>query len=1225
MDRQPLQILQWNCQSVSAKKNEIIYLLNIYNPFLVALSETWLRPRATLKLSGYKSIREDRSDGYGGVAIMIKKGYPYSIVDVPVHSVNISVIAVKINDICFVSIYFSRPTNDVLSEFKNILSILPTPYIVLGDLNSHHQAWGCSKSNYYGEELLKIIDDFNLCILNTGSPTRRTKPTEGKSAIDLSICTPDLASSLSWLTLSSTFGSDHFPILIDFPVIYRATQKNVSRFKYIMHNPDWGKFRNEVDSSVESLPSISNSNNVICAEAFTNMIIENVNKTFPLRKKSIHKICSPPWWDSDCSEAIRKRKNAERIYCQNTTVENFDSLSEIMKSTRVLLKNKKLEGWKKFCSSLSPQSKASVVWNNVRKFRSIYKETTSEICPYVIRKLLNQLAPSMAPEYILPSNISLPLSDFPLFTLDELKGILSNVIDTSPGCDDIIYSFLSNMSDMSLSYLLKVINSLVSTGEVPELWKSHVVIPILKTGKNPSDASSYRPIVLSSVMLKILEHLVKNRLEWFVEHNSLLSQSQYGFRKGKGTIDNISLFTTDIQTAFSNSESVIAAFLDISSAYDNVVLSILKNKLCKLNIPDYLVNIIMTILNNRTISISNDPTGETRQQYRGLLQGSVLSPILYNIYSHDLDKSISSFVNVLQYADDLLLYTIDKSIQTCCSNLSASISCLQNWLDHNGLNISATKSSVVLFSRSKLPPPIFISYKNTTIPVKSSVKFLGIVLDSKLTGIEHCNYLVTKCERNLNLLRCISGVWWGAHPLTLKLLYNALIRSIIDYGSFLLEPCNKNSLKKLDGIQSKALRIVLGAMKSSPVGGMQVECLDPPLYLRRILLCDKYFIRILEQKTHPLHAKLSHLNYLISNKPYWKHKTFPLLIKSYRKLLDFQHNTYQSVINPLFKHPFESLILTPKIIKLGIDKEMPCANYHFNNIINNKWPEYHLIFTDASKTHGNVGVGIFHKQYNIVQKIKLPEETSVFTGECYGLYKAVEYVHLMRLKKSIIITDSLSSLQSLQKFPLKSKFIPPVILDLRNMLHLCLSKNIYISFAWVPSHCDISGNDRADECAKDAIQCGDMYPYLNYCHDLASLPKFHLNKTWQNELDCGTLVKGKTYSVIQQYIPSKPWFSDVKLNKLSTSIINRMRLGHTSTPDHLYKIHIRNTNICDCGNDVGDLNHIFFSCPNYNHSTLYNNLINNKTPLPTSILTLLTNPSIYPILSSFILENNIRI
>lgn len=162
-----------------------------------------------------------------------------------------------------------------------------------------------------------------------------------------------------------------------------------------------------------------------------------------------------------------------------------------------------------------------------------------------------------------------------------------------------------------------------------------------------------------------------------------------------------------------------------------------------------------------------------------------------------MKASLSNQICILQYADDLLLYSIHQSPAIACSLLSHSLNLLKTWLDTNGLEISPTKSAAMLFSRMRLPPPINVYFGNNIIPVKKSVKFLGVFLDSKLSGINHCDYICNRCERTVNILRCLSGVWWGAHPFCMKLMYNALIRSILDYGTFLLSPGNVTPLKKV--------------------------------------------------------------------------------------------------------------------------------------------------------------------------------------------------------------------------------------------------------------------------------------------------------------------------------------------------------------------------------------------------------------------------------------------
>jgi hypothetical protein len=170
------------------------------------------------------------------------------------------------------------------------------------------------------------------------------------------------------------------------------------------------------------------------------------------------------------------------------------------------------------------------------QIQSSFKESQSPyIQEHLAEQFLDKLAPPSVHLYLYPihthlvnnNNLNAP------FQLSELKGILTYVKDSSPGTDGILYSFIGNLGDSSLKYYLTIINTVMSSGIVPPSWKSQEIIPILKPNKIPSDPSSYRPIVLSSVLVKIAEHLVKNRLEWFIESNGLLANSQYGFIKGR--------------------------------------------------------------------------------------------------------------------------------------------------------------------------------------------------------------------------------------------------------------------------------------------------------------------------------------------------------------------------------------------------------------------------------------------------------------------------------------------------------------------------------------------------------------------------------------------------------------------------------------------------------------------------------------------------------------------
>lgn len=1227
--------VQWNCRSVVSKKSEIIYLINVYNPFIIAITESWLKPGSVFKLSGFSCLRDDRPDGYGGAVLLVNNSFSFTIFSLPPHNSNsFSAVACIINNVCFVSIYIPHPSSQINTEIDNLLSLIPKPCVVMGDFNAHHRTWGSSISNSYGRDLLEIIDNQNLCILNDGSETRRTKPTENNSAVDLTIVSPSLASSVIWQTQPSTHGSDHFPILIKFTQFkLNEIPRALPRMRYRIINNKWCDFKKYIENKVNSLPHSSEEISVR-ADGFTKSLIEAADLTFPLKNSASGKLSSPPWWDKECSVAVAQRKQAELTYNSDMSEENFDNLVDTIAQTKKLLKEKKLQGWRGFCSTISPNTKPSEVWKNIRRYRNGVSTTTfTNMPPNLYNSFLDRLAPPTVPpkELFSPIHVSFPTCPYGLdvpFSIDELKGVLSDVHDTAPGKDGIPYSFYSHLGDNAMQYFLDLINSVMLTGVIPSTWKTQVVLPFLKPSKNPADSMSYRPIALSPVIIKIAEHLVKNRIEWFIENQNILPNSQYGFRKGRSSMDSLSVFTTDIRIAFSQNKSVVATFLDIKSAYDNVLIELLLRKLHVLRIPHLLTNFIQNMLAGRIIFLTN--TDLSRVAWKGLPQGSVLSPLLYNIYTYDLEASVSDTVSILQYADDLLLYSTSIYIDSAAQNINFALHFLKLWLDKHGLELSPTKSIVVPFTRKNSIPPINVIYDGISIPIKSQAKFLGVLLDSKLNGSAHCEYIVEKCERHINLLRCLTGVWWGAHPFSLKLVYNALIRSTLDYGTYLLEPGSIKFFKKLDSLQARAMRIIMGAMKSSPINALQVECGEPPLYLRRQFLCSRFFFRTLQFQNHQLHSKIQHLSELICSSSYWSHKSPPLLINSLRKYQTLSAQTHKSLLLPIFQCNFKALIQPlDTYLNLNIDRNGAHANVYFKSIVDDRWSGWHQIFTDASKhsQNGYVGIGVFHKQYNIVQKVKLPPETSVFTGECFGIVKALDYVLLMKLKKSVIFTDSLSSLQSLAKYPFRSKNAYPLVIEVRSKVFQCKSIGLTVNFAWIPSHCGILGNIRADKLANEAVECGDIFPYKNYTHDLIALSKIYLRDSWGEDWDRSSSSKGKHFKLIQHAIPVKPWFFKIKLGKRATTILIRMRLGHLCTPAHLARIKVKPDPSCVCGDEFGDVNHIFFACSQYNHRKLLQDLVACRIPLPTSVNILLAtlDPCIYHCLSSFIYMNNIEI
>lgn len=1233
------KFLQWNCHSIRHKKNDIITLINKYKPSIFAVQETWLKPGSNFRIPGFSCLRDDRSDGYAGSAILVSRNVIFKQLSLPSHSNSIFAVAVRANNISFLSIYIPEPNLAILSELKTIITSLPPPILILGDFNIHHTSWGCYYCDSISFPFLDLCDELDLCLLNDGSPTRRVPPSQNpKTAVDLSLTSPSLASSLSWSVLSSTHGSDHFTIILSIPDSLHSipTASLPPLLKFNIHRADWSQFRSHLDQEIMNIPLINPVNVLSSYLIFRNALLSSAANSIPLKNTVRCKIPSPPWWDSECTQACQSRSEAENAYSVAMSSENFISYQRIAAKTVRLLSEKKRLGWLRFCEELSPITPPSKVWKNMRRYRcSVPALVISSNDPSDwIEHFSCRLAPPSVPclEETFPSAFSSnSTDDFESpFSWEELSAVLEGLSDSSPGIDGIPYSFISKSSNSVKRVFLSILNNIFLSGTPPDEWRTQIIIPILKPRKPSSDPSSYRPIALSCTMAKILEHLIKNRLEWIVENRNILAKSQFGFRKGFSTMDSLSIFLTDVRISFSKNESLVGVFLDISSAYDNVLLPVLRQKMLQLSIPVKIVNIIFNLLSPRFVYIrAPNYSSSPRQLWKGLPQGSVLSPLLYSIYTYDLELSVNSFCQVLQYADDLALYVSSKNIDEASSRLNSGIGYLQDWLSDHGLSLSIPKSKVVVFSRSRSCPNVSISYDQHNFSVVDNVKFLGVVLDSRLTGVHHINHIVKKCEKNINILRSLSGVWWGCHPYTQKLMYNALVRSHLDYGTFLLEPCNKSAMSSLDKLQSKCLRLICGAMKSSPINALQVECGDAPLFLRRQYLSDRFLSKVIQSPYHPLISKLHILSDFISSNKYWYHKDYPCLFNSFVSYLRLPCPVFQYQKFPLFDISFKALIFQPQVLlDLGIEKKCNSANSQLNRYIAKHWPDWLIIYTDASKLsdQGCVGSAVWIPKYNMILNFKCPPQASVFSGESIAILEALSFIESHKLNKSVILTDSKSCLQAIvaNQFKSKSKF--PYILKIKNLLFSCHSKNIEVVLAWLPGHSGILGNETADLCAKDATTTGCMDHYRIYSNDLLPIAKQRLLSSWNSCWQKTSFCKGKHYADIQGFIPPRPWFCNFKdLHKRVTSTICRLRLGHTCTPVHLAKLHIRDSSICECGLDEGSPNHMFFSCPRLS-SSLYD-LLPPDIPRPIdlkSLLSLVNSPFVY-ILSSFINQNNIKL
>jgi len=329
------------------------------------------------------------------------------------------------------------------------------------------------------------------------------------------------------------------------------------------------------------------------------------------------------------------------------------------------------------------------------------------------------------------------------------------------------------------------------------------------------------------------------------------------------------ILSCDIHQGFVNSSLTIAAFLDIKSAFDNVIPNILIQDLENIGIPAKTRKFILNLISNRKLHFVIDGNKtDPFYSYKGVPQGSTLSPLLFDIYLKDTVKHLHTNSKILLYADDIVIYsTSNKPIEAFYS-LQTSLNRVSSFLRSRGLDLSPEKSRCMIFTKSKTFPILpSVKIDGTSLPFVSFVKFLGIVLDSKMLGKEHLKYLIHKGSIVVDILASLAGTWWGSHPHLLLSLYRSIFRASIEYGCHIFKfNLNKTIFTKLERLQYRAIRTALGYRISTPINVMLFESREISLKIRFVFLMHKYIIKSLARKLNPVIESLERLKISSLNK-----------------------------------------------------------------------------------------------------------------------------------------------------------------------------------------------------------------------------------------------------------------------------------------------------------------------------------------------------------------------
>ena len=1211
--REELEIIQWNCNGLYPKLTRFKNYLYDKKPHIVCLCETILKENREPNFTNYNTFFKHRVEGTkGGQAILVRRdviGYSKQINYLDRGQLEIQAVTIVLDrdKVDILNIY-NPNKNITVNEFEYYINQLENKIILIGDLNAHHPMWEeRSQGNATGNNIVNILFKYpDLTLVTPKSlPTRNNLNAFSSSTIDLCFASSELSLE-SNVKVIDDFGSDHELISITFNVKTNFQNIKTRRKWKFGESPDWANWGKLLDEPIYTGDVINDYN------LFVNNIVKTSDAFFGRTSGNFKPKYSKPWWNSDCSKASIDKKKAKRALKHNPSPENLINLKRAEAIVKKTVKEAKKASFKNYCSQINCFTPIGEVWKKVSSFNG--KRRFQSTPPLQEGSVLHT-QPAEKAEVIangfeasfninhdersenIDSNVvteALESNDIrglnTKITLEELKHSLSSLKDTSQGRDGVHNLMLKNLPTNYLTFLLSIINDSVEKSVLPEEWKKAIIVPIHKKGKEPSQPSSYRPISLLSCVSKVVEKIVCKRVNYYLEHNNLLSSNQAGFRKRLSTQEQIGRVETQIKEALANKKVCIVVFFDLTGAYDRVWHMGLLHRLASLGIKGRMLKWIKEYLRGRSFQVFLEGSLSTSRSIGSSVpQGSSFSPTLFNVMIGNIP--LQEGVQTTEVADDIAIICSHTDLTSVINNIQDQVNSFSKWCDDWGMVININKTKAMFFTHRQISTPV-ITLGECNIEFVKEFKFLGIIFDApRCTWNKHIANLKFSTINSLNLLSNISGRDWGADRETLLLLYRSLIRSKLDYGAVFYSSAATTNLNKLDVIQTSALRIACGARRTSPKVSLEVECNIPPLFIHRKKQLLSYLSKLRE-----LPVNLTMTKQLIheSNSPYnWTWLGAPAKAPSVTrcKILEYDLLGVNHLPNPISlvgpvppwedhaRYCFTDFSTGP-VDSLTDDM----ARSIFGALREERHAGMLEVYTDGSKvikdnvTSVTAGMVVFNEEGKMFQRWKLPQEFCIMTAELYAIWKALEFLSTQILYRGVIYSDSLSSI-SLIKGRDTKRYLPMCFKIQRLLMDMNRMKSVHIQY--VPGHKGIEGNELADLAASSAHNLDLLNNVPVPREDILKAASVILIRQWDAHWSEQVQFygKGRHLKQIKTELGHWPWASHQ--NRCLEKTFTRLRIGHVGLQQHLFRFNMTEDERCSCLEDEESVEHYLLHCRNF--------------------------------------------
>lgn len=818
---------------------------------IAVVQETWLNRGdknvyAEIKDHGFKILKQMRKVGTdgGGLAIIykpqldIRKTVINGTKDLKTFEFLSCNIQVKNKVVKLVNIYrlqyskkhrfTERMFLDEFEQFLNLVTPLHGELVLTGDFNFHIE----KESDYYSKSFLEL-----LCMFNMSQLTK--EPTHIKGGIlDLVINELNLNTVLSSVEVDYSFRSDHYPVISHIPCEPIKT-KPAKVLVRDYHALDILKFHDDLENC--PLSDSSRFKDLTCSstvELYNECLWSLIDKHCPLKEKTYReKSQKSKWFNDELDHMKRCRRQAERKLKKNPSEQNY----AIYRTIRNHYNSKLTEARQAYYKKIIDLSKKDIkslyktlnkITGNVQerihpsfasdqtianqmtefysdKIKTIREEITAE---------MNENDGSNSHVENLYLNVSNKLSCFNQLSTSKLKTIISKMNNKSCQLDPIPTFILKQCIDILIPIILHIVNQSIKEKYFPQPLKHAVVAPIIKNQNSDTDTEAfknYRPVSNLPFVSKLLEKVAFEEIDSHIQKNSLHGKYQSAYRKEHSCESAMFKVVGDLQKMVYEKNHAVLVLLDLSAAFDTIDHDILLKRLEKeFGITGDALLWIKSYLSMRTFSVCiNGKNGKVTLLLYGVPQGSVLGPLLYILYTKELERIAKKHkLSINLYADDSQLYVCFTSDNVSDIRLQIE-SCLheiKSWMSMNFLKLNEDKTDIIVFSpiTKQVYVPVDslnIKFENYMLSESDSVEILGTVLKSNLSFSSFISEKHQSCNLHLRNLRHIKKCL----PVDVRImLVQNLIVSKLDYCNSLLAASTADDLKPLQRTLNEAVRFI---------------------------------------------------------------------------------------------------------------------------------------------------------------------------------------------------------------------------------------------------------------------------------------------------------------------------------------------------------------------------------------------------------------------------------